>query len=106
MDSVNHFSRFFLPTWPLCALLAGVAVGWLARHLGRVGARAAWTGALALVGALVLVMPGNAREVREFGTWYASCRGEARLQAASWLRTSTPRGARFSISDAGLVPAL
>src|SRR5215212_10572406 len=85
LDSVNHFSRFFLPTWPLCALLAGVAVGWAAHHLGRVGARAAWAGAAALVWALVFVVPGNAREVREFGTWYASCREGARMEAAAWL---------------------
>jgi len=105
MDSVNHFSRFFLPTWPLCALLAGVAVGWVAHRLGRIGARAAWAGALALVGALVFTMPGNAREVRDFGTWYASCREGARMEAAAWLRHHTPPDARFSISDAGLVPA-
>jgi hypothetical protein len=106
LDSVNHFSRFFLPTWPLCALLAGVAVGWVAHHLGRVGVRAAWAGALALVAALLFVLPGNARAVRDWGTRYAGCREQARLSAAAWLRDSTPPDARFSISDAGLVPAL
>jgi hypothetical protein len=106
LDSVNSFSRFFLPTWPLCALLAGVAAGWVAHHLGRVGARAAWAGVLGLAGALMFVMPGNAREVQEWGNRYASCREQARLAAARWLRDHTPPGARFSISDAGLVPAL
>jgi arabinofuranosyltransferase len=106
LDSVNHFSRFFLPTWPLCALLAGVAVSWVAHHLGRVGVRAAWAGALALGAALLFLMPGNARAVREWGTRYASCREQARLSAAAWLRDSTPARARFSISDSGLVPAL
>jgi hypothetical protein len=106
LDSVNHFSRFFLPTWPLCALLAGVAVSWAAHHLGRVGARAAGAAALGLVAAVLFVMPGNARAVREWGTAYATCRQQARLAGAAWLRDSTPRDARFSISDAGLVPAL
>src|SRR3954468_2293248 len=72
LDSVNHFSRFFLPTWPLCALLAGVAVSWVAHHLGRVGVRAAWAAALALGAALLFSMPGNARAVRDWGTRYAS----------------------------------
>src|SRR4051795_6032286 len=106
LDSVNHFSRFFLPTWPLCALLAGVAVGWVAHHLGRVGVRAAWAAALALGAALLFSMPGNARVVRDWGTRYASCREQARVSAADWLRDSTPPDARFSISDSGLVPAL
>jgi hypothetical protein len=106
LDSVNHFSRFFLPTWPLCALLAGIAVSWAAHHLGRLGARAAWGGALALGALLLFVVPGNARAVRDWGAQYATCREQTRLAAAAWLRDSTPADARFSISDAGLVPAL
>jgi hypothetical protein len=55
---------------------------------------------------VLFVVPGNASAVRNWSSHYASCREEARLSAATWLRDSTPADARFSISDAGLVPAL
>jgi arabinofuranosyltransferase len=44
--------------------------------------------------------------VAGFGARYASCRQQARLGAADWLRRHTGQGTVFSISDAGLVPAL
>jgi hypothetical protein len=44
--------------------------------------------------------------VRNWSNHYTNCRGQVRLAAAQWLRESTPANARFSISDAGLVPAL
>jgi hypothetical protein len=106
LDNVNFFSRYFLPIWPLCALLTGVAVAAVARHLGRLSATVAPTGALALVGAMLFLMPGEARALHGWSGWYAGCREEVRETAAAWLRAATPLDARFSISDAGLVPVL
>jgi hypothetical protein len=101
-DSVNSFSRFFLPLWPQLALLAALAVVVAYRRAPRVPAIVV-TGAVALVGVQAAVDAG--RDVREFADGYASCPQAARVDAARWLRGNTPPGARFAISDAGLVPA-
>jgi len=106
LDNVNFFSRYFLPIWPLCALLAGVAVAAAVTHLGRLRGAVATTGALALVGAMLFLMPGEARALHGWSGWYAGCREQVRETAAAWLRAATPPDARFSISDAGLVPVL
>jgi hypothetical protein len=98
MDSVNSFSRFFLPTWPLWALLAAIAVAAAGR---RTPALAGALGA-ALV---AMLLAGTGRDAVRFASGYESCKQAVREDAAAWLRTSTPPGAAFSISDAGLVPA-
>ena len=98
MDSVNSFSRFFLPTWPGLALLAAIAVAAAGR---RAPALAAGLGA-ALV---AVVVNHSAADAVRFASGYASCKQAVREDAAAWLRRSTPPGAAFSISDAGLVPA-
>src|SRR4051812_12075503 len=97
-DSANHFSRFFLPTWPEWALLAGIA---LAAMRARAGA--AVIGGVVLT--MLLVVPGNAWWVRRWSERYATCLEGARERAARWLSAHTPPRAAFSISDAGLVPA-
>lgn len=101
-DSVNSFSRFFLPLWPSLALLAGLAIV-LAYHRSPRAPAVAVTALLALVGLHAAVDAGT--EVREFATKYAACPQTARAEAARWLRDSTPAGTEFAISDAGLVPA-
>ena len=98
MDSVNSFSRFFLPTWPLWALLAAVAIAAAGRRTPVLA------GALAVALAALLFPRVGADTVR-FASDYASCKQAVREDAAAWLRTRTPPGAAFSISDAGLVPA-
>jgi arabinofuranosyltransferase len=101
-DSANHFSRFFLPTWPEWALLAGIA---LAAMRAGVGARAGAAVIGGVVLTMLLVVPGNAWWVRRWSERYATCLEGARERAARWLSAHTPPRAAFSISDAGLVPA-
>ncbi|WP_091108819.1 hypothetical protein [Geodermatophilus dictyosporus] len=106
LDSANAYSRFFMPVWPLVALLAAVAIGAglqaLAGHRGRglvpvLGA--------AVAGLLVLALPpGDVRSVAAWQERYTDCRVGARESALDWLRT-TPPDTSFAISDAGLVPA-
>jgi hypothetical protein len=105
LDSVNAFSRFFMPIWPLVALLAGVAAAGLVTAVAerrRVAAAGALVAATGL--ALVVVSPVNIRAVDAFADEYMSCKADARSRMAGWLRTTDP-GTTFSISDAGLVPA-
>jgi hypothetical protein len=100
LDSVNSYSRLFLPVWPLLALLAGVTVAVAHRRLGRHGA------AVAVGLALLLTAHGalTASEVVAFSRHYAGCNEAARAGAAAWLRTRTAPETVYSISDAGLVP--
>jgi arabinofuranosyltransferase len=97
MDSANAFGRFLLPTWPLWALLAGLAVAAAYRRRPALGA----------VAATVLVLAGLATlpAALRYTAYYADCRQAARAGAAEWLRTGTPAGTVYSVSDAGLVPA-
>jgi arabinofuranosyltransferase len=100
LNSVNAFSRFMLPIWPPLALLAGLAVAAAARRRRVVLSVA--TVALGFLG-FGAVQMGEATS--SFADEYAACQQDARADAARWVRTHTPRHARFSISDAGLVPA-
>lgn len=106
LNSVNAFSRFLMPTWPLLTLLAGVTVaGFFAAAPAR---RASLAAGLAVVSCAVLAvraLPGNIVAADRYERSYMSCRAPAREDAARWLRTSTPSDAVFSVSDAGLVPA-
>jgi hypothetical protein len=105
LDSANAYSRFFMPVWPLIALLAAVAVGYvvtaLAARLGAV-AGAALAAAAGLV--VLLLPPGDVWSVQGTQQRYMDCRVGAREAALDWLRT-TPPETSFAISDAGLVPA-
>jgi len=105
LDSANAYSRFFMPVWPLIALLAAVALGYGASSLLRRPGRL-WTGARAAAAALVLLMvqPSDVQSVRDMEQRYMDCRVGAREAALDWLR-ATPPGTSFAISDAGLVPA-
>ncbi len=102
LDSANAFSRFFLPVWPQLALLAGLAIAVIQARSGRRGPAVAV--AVAAGAALVLAV-SLGLSTHAFAGRYASCRLQARVQAAAWLRAHTPRDTTFSISDAGLVPA-
>jgi len=108
LDSANAFSRFFMPVWPQVALLAGVAVAAGARAAAR-GARRpgpiAAALAVAVAAVVVVVMPGSVRDVGGWQQGYMGCRVAAREDVARWLRTRTPPGTSFAISDAGYVPA-
>jgi len=67
----------------------------------RAPALAAGLGALLVA----LVVNHTAADAARFASGYAACKQAVREDAAAWLRSSTPPGAAFSISDAGLVPA-
>lgn len=106
LDSANAYSRFFMPVWPLVALLAAVAVGYAATTLvrGRGRGRPAALGA-AVVGTLLLTLPpADVRSVEGWQQRYTDCRVGARESVLDWLRTTSP-DTSFAISDAGLVPA-
>ncbi len=105
LDSANSYSRFFMPVWPLIALLAAVAVGYGARTLAQ-RRGTVWGAALAAATGLVLLAlpPGDVRSVHGTQQRYMDCRVGAREAALDWLRT-TPPETSFAISDAGLVPA-
>lgn len=129
LDSANAWSRFFVPVWPQLALLAGVAlVAATAAVLrrsereGAVGAPAGQTAsyrerarsrrrtavtvaAVAGLAATLLVLPGSLVAVDRWQERYGDCKVAPREAAARWLRTSTPAGTTFSVSDAGYVPA-
>jgi arabinofuranosyltransferase len=105
LDSANAYSRFFMPIWPLVAVLMAVVLGYAAaRWANRAGGVKA--GALAAVGGLLLMVlpPGDVWSVEGMQQRYMDCRVGARNAALDWLRT-TPAGTSFAISDAGLVPA-
>ncbi len=106
LDSANAYSRFFMPVWPLVALLAAVAVGYGVRTLagGRGGGRPA-AAAGAAVGVLFLVLPpAGVASVDGWQQRYTDCRVAARESVIGWLST-TPPDTTLAISDAGLVPA-
>jgi len=105
LDSANAYSRFFMPVWPLIALLAAVAVGHAVRNLPqRQGV--VWGAGLAAAAGLVVIAlpPGDVWSVQATQQRYMDCRVGARESALDWLRT-TPPETSFAISDAGLVPA-
>ena len=105
LDSVNGLSRFFLPTWPQLALLAGLAVAFASGRLGRLGAPAAIAATLLLLLAVSLPLRDSRLLRPDPVVRYSACQQGARTDAARWLRANTARDAVFSISDAGLVPA-
>ena len=105
LDSVNSFSRFFMPTWPHCALLAGVAVAAASRTFGRMRAAAALAAAAALVALIFTSQQAPIQETKRWGENYAACKDGARESAAAWLRGHTRSNSAFAISDAGLTPA-
>jgi hypothetical protein len=101
LDSVNSFSRLLLPVWPALALLAGLAIAAVQRPLPRTGAAVGAAAAAGLLAASGLALTSPAAR---FGEKYAACAQDARLEAAAWLRASTPPGTVYSVSDAGLLP--
>ncbi len=105
LDSANAYSRFFMPVWPLVAVLAAVVVGYGATALVR-RRRTVGAAALVVVAALVVLAlpPGDVRSVHATQERYTDCRVGARESAVDWLLT-TPPDTSFAISDAGLVPA-
>lgn len=105
LDSVNSFSRFFMPTWPHCALLAGIAVAAASRTFGRMRSAAAVAAAAVLVALIITSQSARIDETKDWGESYAACKDGARAEAAAWLRGHTMSNATFAISDAGLTPA-
>jgi hypothetical protein len=117
LDSVNAYSRFLLPVWPLVVLLAAAAVAAAVRTLapgrpsavarGRswavVPAAAAVTAVIA--GFLLVLNPASLLAARASALGYQQCRSEPRADAARWLRENTPPDAVVSVSDAGVLPA-
>lgn len=105
-DSVNAYSRFFMPVLPQLILLSGLGVAAL---LAGVEERRRRIAAVALVTvsglSMLLVTPGNFRSAQAFAQDYHDCRTTTRLNMAEWLRENLPEDAVYSISDAGLVPA-
>ena len=105
LDSANSYSRFFMPVWPLLALLAGAAVAALVAVLrGRLRTAVAVALAAATALAVLLLPGGGAGQVQRWHERYTDCRVGAREDVAAWLRTTAP-GTTFAVSDAGLVPA-
>lgn len=105
LDSANAYSRFFMPVWPLLALLVAVAVGFAVGKLPRRGRRLWGVVLPAATGAALLALPpADVRSVQGTQQRYLDCRVGAREEVLDWLRT-TPPGTTFAISDAGLVPA-
>ncbi|MEA2450283.1 MAG: arabinofuranosyltransferase, partial [Thermoleophilaceae bacterium] len=105
LDSVNAFSRFFMPTWPQCALLVGLGVAVASRGLGRLRPAVAMAAGVAVVALIVTQRDGDFDTTRAWGDSYAACRDGARTDAAAWLRTQTIKSTTFAITDAGLAPA-
>ena len=105
LDSVNSFSRFFMPTWPQCALLAGLAVATATQTFGRLRSGAALAAAAALVALIITSQEARIDETKRWGENYAQCKDGARENAAAWLRGHTRSTSKFAISDAGLTPA-
>ena len=105
LDSANAYSRFFMPVWPLLALLAAVAVGYGVTWLAGRGSPVAAAGLVAAAGVgLLTIPPADVRSVQGTAERYMDCRVGARESAVAWLRTTAP-DTSFAISDAGLVPA-
>ncbi|SFT36475.1 hypothetical protein SAMN05660657_00447 [Geodermatophilus amargosae] len=105
LDSANAYSRFFMPVWPLVALLTAVVVGYGVTALAR-RRRTVSAAALVVVAALLVLAlpPGDVRSVHAMQERYTDCRVGARESAVDWL-LATPPDTSFAISDAGLVPA-
>jgi arabinofuranosyltransferase len=105
LDSANGYSRFFMPVWPLLALLVAVAVVRAGRAVLRRAGGAGVVAGVVLAGGVVLLHgPSDVRGVHGSAERYMACSVGAREAAADWLRR-TPAGTTFAISDAGLVPA-
>lgn len=109
LDSVNAYSRFLLPVWPLVVLLAAAAVAAAVRTLapGRSWAvvPAAATVTAVIAGFLLVLNPASLLAARAAALGYQQCRSEPRADAARWLRENTPPDAVVSVSDAGVLPA-
>ncbi|MGY1773901.1 hypothetical protein [Blastococcus sp. SYSU D00813] len=104
-DSVNAFSRFFMPVWPQVVLLAGLGVAGLLTGAEERRRRFAAATLVAATGLAMLAFPpGDLRSAEAFAQDYHDCRTTTRLNMAEWLRT-TPEDTVYSVSDAGLVPA-
>lgn len=104
LDNVNTFSRFFLPVWPVLALLAGLGVtGLLAGTEGRRRVAVAVVAGATALGMLSL-SPVDLKTADAFVRTYHDCKTTSRSAMADWLRT-TPQDTTFAIVDAGLVPA-
>lgn len=103
INSVNAFSRFMLPTWPLWVLASVLAIARTSpppRRLVAIGSVAV----LAAIG--VSTQTGSAIVVSEYARHYAGCKTEVRRAAAGWLAARVPADRLFAIGDAGLVPFL
>jgi hypothetical protein len=91
---VRWFGRWLLPAYPALALLAGVAIAWVARRVpwGRV----AQAGALALIGLAVMAVPiaADVRTARLLG------RTDSRQLARNWLVAHYPTRLRIVIEPA------
>jgi hypothetical protein len=94
---VRWFGRWLLPAYPSLALLAGVAIAWVARRVPR--GRVAQGFALALVGLAVMALPiyADVRTARLLG------RTDTRQTARDWLVAHYPKRLRVVIEPA--VPA-
>lgn len=105
LDSVNLFSRLLLPIFPLVALLAGAGIAAL---LGLGDGRAAWLRpaavTLAVMGLMVVVMPGNVGFANRQTGEYMSCKHVARQQGGEWLAQRLQPGDVYVIGDAGVLP--
>jgi arabinofuranosyltransferase len=105
LDSANSYSRFFMPVWPVLALLAAVVLGYVATKLTERGGRVVAGAIAAAAGLTVLLLPpADLESVSGTQQRYMDCRVGARESVLDWLRT-TPSTTSFAISDAGLVPA-
>lgn len=99
-DSVNEFSRFLLPMFPLLGLLAVVG-------LGSIWARSRVGGAmltLALLGWQLRLSPANPNDVWIFADGYRDCKAAVRGKATDWLRAHGGAEERIGVADAGLLP--
>jgi hypothetical protein len=94
---VRWFGRWLLPAYPALALLAGVAIAWVARQVPW--GRFAQAGALAVVGLAVMAVPiaADVRTARLLG------REDSRQLARDWLVAHYPKRLRIVIEPA--VPA-
>src|SRR6185312_9725197 len=91
----RYFGRWLMPTYPVLALLAGLAVARAAAWLGRGRALVA-AGALAVIVAGVLVQPliTDVRFARLMG------REDTRTMARTYLLASLPNRARVVVEPA------
>ncbi len=101
VNSVNAFSRFMLPTWPLWVIVSVLGISRAVRPRAQGIATLA---VVTLAAILVGTQTGSAVSVVSYARHYATCKTTVRQDAAGWLRTHLQRGRLFAIGDAGLVP--